>query len=165
MPWMAFATVFGAALMAATGWFAVVSVRELGGYLQLVPLGVGFLMGIAFFLIGLWTLVAGRMQLVFDRVTGEGAYDVYSPVIEVGKPCVFKLAAIDSVTIERVEEDRPHQDDHGNFPAKVCRACLRVRKPRRTIVLDETENGREDRVQSVAIGVAAWLEVPVTQQS
>ena len=85
-------------------------------------------------------------------------------MIDVGKPCSFRLEEIDSVAIERHEESRPHNDDHGSFPAKVCRARLRVRKPRRAIVLDETENGQERRVQAVAEAVAGWLELEVTKQ-
>ena len=162
--WMVFTTLLGVAVMAASGWFAWVSVKETGGYLQLIPLGIGFLMGGAFFLIGLVTLAVGRMRLVLDRVSGNGSYDVYSPVIDVGKPCSFRLEEIDSVAIERHEEARPHNDDHGSFPAKVCRARLRVRKPRRVIVLDETENGQDRRVQAVAEGVAGWLELEVIRQ-
>ena len=87
-----------------------------------------------------------------------------SPIVDVGKPCQFRLEDIDSVTIERREESRPRNDEHGNFPAKVCRARLRVRKPRRAIVLDETENGRERRVQKTAEAVAAWLDMEITRQ-
>ncbi len=164
VPWMLFATLLGVAVIVASGWLAWVSVREQGGYLQLIALGIGFLIGVAFFLIGLVTLAVGRMQLVLDRVTGNGKYDVDSPVIDVGKPCSFRLEEIDSVSIERHEEDRPHNDDHGRFPAKVCRARLRVRKPRRAIILDETENGQDQRVEALAKAVAAWLELEVTKQ-
>ena len=115
-------------------------------------------------MIGLVTLVVGRMRLVLDRVTGNGSYDVYSPVIDVGKPCSFRLEEIDSVAIERHEEARPHNDEHGSFPAKVCRARLRVCRPRRAILLDETENGQERRVLAVAEAVAGWLELEVTKQ-
>ena len=159
--WMIFATLLGLSFMVASGGFAWISVRETGSYLQLIPLGIGFLMGFAFFLIGLVTLVVGRMRLELDRGTGHGSYDVYSPVIDVGKPCSFRLEAIDSVAIERHEEARPHNDNGGSFPAKVCRARLRVRHPRRAIVLDETENGQERRVQAVAEGVAGWLNLKV----
>ena len=41
---------------------------------------------------------------------------------------------------------------------------LKNPKPRRAIVLDETENGREDRVKKVADTVAKWLAIEVTQQ-
>jgi hypothetical protein len=160
--WMVFATLLGLVLMVATGWFAWVSVRETGGHLQLIPLAIGFLIGGAFFLIGLLTLAVSRMRLVLDRRTGEGTYDVYSPVIDVGKPCSFRLEEIDSVAIERHEEARPHNDYQGSFPANVCRARLRIRQPRRAIVIDETENGQEHRVQAVAEDVAGWLELEVT---
>ncbi|WP_145285856.1 hypothetical protein [Pirellulimonas nuda] len=163
-PGGALATLLGAAVVAATGWFAWVCVGEAGGYLQLIPLGFGSLMGVALFSVGLLTLAAGRVRLVLDRRTGDASYDVYSPVIDVGKPCSFRLEEIHSVAIERHEEARPHHDDHGAFPAKVCRARLRLRKPRRAIVLDETENGQERRVRAVAETVAGWLELEVTEQ-
>ncbi len=162
--WMVFATLLGVAVMAACGWFAWVAVSEAGGFLQLIPLGIGFLMGLVFLLIGLVTLAVGRMRLVLDRVTGNGSYDVYSPVVDVGKPCSFRLEEIDSVLIERQEEARPHTDDRGSFPAKVCRVQLRLRRPRRAIVLDETENGQERRVEALAAAVAGWLELEVTKQ-
>lgn len=158
---MVFATLLGAAIMAASGWFAWVSLTETDGRLQLVPLGVGFLMGGAFFLLGLLTLAVGRMRLVLDRVTGKGDYDVYSPVIEVGSPCSFRLDEIDSVVVERQQQSRPNHDGHATFPAKVCRARLHIRKPRRAIVLDETENGQDRRVQAVAEAVAGWLGLEV----
>ena len=161
--WMVFATLLGVAIMTAAVWFAWVSVRETGGYLQLIPLGIGFLMGGGFCSIGLVTLAVGRMRMELDRSTGKGIYDVYSPVIDVGKPCSFRLEQIESVAIERHEEARPDNDNQGNFPAKVCRARLRIRKPRRVIVLDETENGQERRVQAVAEAVAGWLEMEVTK--
>jgi hypothetical protein len=122
------------------------------------------MMGGAFFLIGLVTLAVSQMRLVLDRVSGNGSYDAYSPVIDVSKPCSFRLEEIDSVTIERHEDARAHNDDHGSFPDNVCRDRLRVHKPHRAIVLDETENGQERRVQVLAEGVAGWLDLEGTRQ-
>lgn len=162
--WMAFATILAVVFMAGSGWFAWVCVSEMDSYLPLIPLGIGFLMGGALFLMGLLTLVVGRMQLVFNRITGDGQYEVHSPIVDVGKPCSFRLDDIDSVTLERHEEQRPYNDHRGSFPAKVCRARLRIRRPRRAIVLDVTENGQDHRVTSVAEQVAGWLDLEVTNQ-
>lgn len=161
--WMVFAVLLGLALMSATGWFIRALIDESGIGAPLLPLGIGFALGAAFFLIGAATLCVGHMRLVFDRTTGTGNYEVRSPIIDVGKPCSFRLEHIDSVTVERSAEARPRDVDHSGFPAKVCRARLRLRKPRRALVLDETENGRAHRVQAVADAVAAWLETDVTQ--
>ena len=162
---MVFATLLGLAVMTVSAWFAWLSVQEMDGYLQLIPLALGFLMGFAFFSLGALTIIFGRMKLVLNRTSGEGVYEVKSPVIDVGKPCNFRLENIDSVTIERVEEDRPRNGETGSFPAKVCRARLRIRKPRRVIVLDETENNQERRVSAVAKGVADWLEMEVVENN
>ena len=162
--WIIFCTLLGITMMVTTAWFGWVSVEATGSYFPLLPLGIGFLMGTAFFLIGLITITVGRMRLEFDRSTGQGSYDVFSPIIDVGKSCSFRLESIDSVTLERHQETRPDHGTTGNFPAKACRARLRIRKPRRAIVLDETQNGREDRVRNVANTVAKWLAIEVTQQ-
>ena len=161
---MIFCTLLGITMMVTTAWFGRVSVEATGSYFPLLPLEIGFLMGTAFFLIGLITITVGRMRLEFDRSTGQGSYDVFSPIIAVGKSCSFRLKSIDSVSLERHQETRPDHGTTGNFPAKVCRARLRIRKPRRAIVLDETQNGREYRVRHVADTVAKWLAIEVTQQ-
>ena len=163
--WMLFASAFGLAAMTMTAWFAWISIRELQSYWQLIPLGLGFLMGCAFFLIGLISLAFGRMKLELDRVRGTGSYDVYSPIIEVGKPCTFRLEDIDSVTVERRMEARHSSEGRGSLPAQVCEARLRIRKPRRAIVLDETQNGQDRRVQAVADTIGEWLGLEVSVQA
>jgi len=124
--WMIFGTLLGITMMVPTAWLGRGSVEAMGSYFPLLPLGIGFLMGTAFFLIGLITITVGRMRLEFDRSTGQGSYDVYSPIIDFGKSCPFRLESILSVTLERHQENRPDNSTSGNFPAKVCRNRLRI---------------------------------------
>lgn len=161
--WMIFASLLGASVMCASAWFGSVVVQETGNYLALIPLGIGFAMGLGFFAIGVLTLTVGRMRLEFNRVSGEGTYDVFSPVVDVGTPCQFRLEHIDGIALERQVEVRRGGESTGNFQAKVCRARLRLRKPRRAITLDETENGHDLRVQSIVEVVAVWLDLEVTR--
>ena len=158
---MCFASLLGVAVMLATAAFSIAGVKQTGGYWQLLPLGFGFLMGVGFFLIGVITLCVGRIRLTMDRSEGTGAYEVRSPIIDVGKPCHFNLDKIADVTLERFQEKRPSGSGGGSFPAKVCRSRLRLRSPRRVIILDETSNGREERVKAVAHAVADWLKLEI----
>lgn len=163
--WMGFATLLGLVFMGVTAWFGWVTFHEIGGYLQLIPMGIGFLMGFGFFCLGAVTLLVGRMSLTLDRVTGEGVYEVVSPIIEAGKPCRFRLEHVNSVTVEASTEARHRTEGQGGFDAQVCRARLRINKPRRAIELDETQNGQEPRVERVAQSVAEWLDLEVTRTS
>ena len=162
--WMIFYMLLGITMIITTAWFGWVSVEATGSYFPVLPLGIGFLMGTAFFLIGLITTTVGRMRLEFDRSTGQGSYDIRSPIIDVGKSYSFRFESIDSVTLERHQENRPDNNTSGNFPAKLCRAPSRIRKPRHAIVLDEMQNGSKDRIRNVADTVTRWLAIEVAQQ-
>ncbi|MEM0927092.1 MAG: hypothetical protein AAGJ83_13705, partial [Planctomycetota bacterium] len=157
--WMVFTMLLGITVMAAAGGFIWVTVRESYGYLQLIPLGMGFLFGVAFFLVGLVTLAMGRMRLVLDREQGSGIYEVFSPVIDVGRPCSFDLDSIESVTVEREKWQRSKSERHSDS-TEFCRVRLRIRRPRRAITLDETQNGRDERIHLLASTVADWLGMP-----
>ena len=150
--------VFGALFTAGAAAFIWMTYQASGGWSwSFLPLSIGVLIGQGLFWIGAVTLAVGRLTLVLDSSTGTGDYQVRSPVIEVGKPCSFKLEQVDSVIIEATTEWRPGHDDRPETTANVQRAKLRIKRPRRSITLDETENGRIQRVQGVAETVAAFL--------
>ena len=159
--WMIVLCLFGLLFTAVPIGFMVVMYRENGWANAFLPLSIGVLIGQGLFWTGAVTLAVGRMSLVLDAVAGTGQYEVRSPVIEVGKPCQFKLKHVNSVAIESSSEWRPGQGDGPETTAKVVRAKLRVSKPRRSIVLDETENGQYQRVEQVATTVAEFLGKPL----
>ena len=161
--WMIAICAFGVLATAGAVWFMWMASRESdsGWSWSFLPLSFGVLIGQGFFWIGAITLAVGRMSLVLDNTSGTGDYDVRSPVIEVGKPCHFKLANVNSVALEATSEWRPGHGDGPETTAKVLRAKLRITKPRRSIVLDETENGRVERVEKVAAAVANFLDKPL----
>lgn len=165
--WMFFSLVLGLTTMAMSSWFAWASVTVSKSYLPVIPLGLGFLMGILFTSIGFLSLVFGRLTLTLDRVTGTGAYEVRSPVVDAGKPCRFELSQIHSVRLERSVLAGSRNDTNNELltdrqgSAKFCTAVLRITPRRRKIILDETQNGREQRVSKVAQGVSDWLKLPL----
>ena len=163
--WMIVLCVFGLAFTAAAIGFMVIIYREEGWSWSFLPLSIGVLIGQGLFWTGAVTLAVGRLSLVLDNSAGTGEYDVVSPIIEVGKPCRFKLENVDSVSLETASEWRPGHDDRPDTTATVVRAKLRIRKPRRAILLDETENGRLERVETVAETVAAFLGKPLERDA
>ncbi len=156
--WMIALTSLGVFLTAGVGFFAVVIYREYDGIAWLhLPLLLGLLIAQTLFWTGLITLAVGRLMLILDADTGTGEYRVKSPIVDAGRPCTFKLDNVHSVTIETSTESRPGRPGHADTIATVHRARLRLNNPRCAITLDETENDRLDRVESVAQKVASFL--------
>ncbi len=162
--WMVFATVLGAAFLGILGTVSYRMYAASGFVLPHIAMAVGILIGAAIFAMGVVTLAIGRLRLELDLVTQRGSYRVTSPIVDAGKPCEFDLAHVHSVSLERFEESRP-SGETGSRTAQVVRARLRVNKPRRAIVLDETENGQDERVERVATTVAEFLGLEVTRTS
>lgn len=155
--WMLFCTVLGVVLTAAVVTAIVWQVRQ-GWSFNLLFMGLGLLIAQGVFWMGAVTLALGRERLELDLTAQRGVYSVRSPIVETGnKPFSFDLAAVDSVTLERVSERRPGDGDRAEHEAKIVRCRLRTAKPRRAVVLDETENGNELRVRALAERVAAFL--------
>ena len=164
--WMIALCIFGALFTAAPIWFMVQMYHEFDGWSwSFLPLSVGVLIGQGLFWTGAITLAVGRLSMVLDTSSGTGEYEVNSPVIEVGKPCQFKLENVDSVVLEASEEWRPGHNDGPETTAKVVRAKLRIKSPRRSVLLDETENGQLQRVETVAETVATFLNKPLVRDS
>ncbi len=164
--WMVFATILGAALVGIIGTVAYKMYAANGIGWPHLAMGIGVLIGGAIFGMGIVTLAVGRLRLELDLVTGKGSYRVTSPIVEAGKPCEFDLAHVSAVSLERLDESRPHGragPDVGKGTASIFRARLRLNKPRRAIVLDETENGQDGRVERLAATVAAFLGLEVTR--
>lgn len=161
--WMLFATVLGGALTAAVVASIVWQLGE-GWSFTLIFMGVGLLIAQGIFWMGAVTLAVGRERLELDLTTQRGVYSVRSPIVETGnKPFSFDFVNIHSVTLERVAERRPASEDRAEHKAKIVRCRLRTTKPRRAVVLDETENGSEARVRALAERVATFLDLELTE--
>ena len=123
----------------------------------LLPVGTGIVIGLALFGVGVVQLFA-RERLVLDRSTGRGTYESNSPIVTTEKPFKFKLENVNSVVISQENvETHVAGIEPGMSESKVCKAVLRVSKPRRAVTLDETQNGRTQRVSAVAEQVAGFL--------
>lgn len=162
--WMAFAVVVGLAIDGFVGYLAWIQWEEHGPGLFLLPLSVGMLMGTAFLIFGVLQLLA-RESLVLDQQTGTGRYESNSPIVTTSKPFRFKLENIHSVVISTQTIERSVAvTEPGWSEATECKAVLRVAKPRRTVALDDTQNGRLERVNQLAERVAGFLSIEVTRE-
>ena len=156
--WMIVCCGLGLFLTLAVGYFAYLLYRARGGLtLPHLPLAVGLLIAQGLFWTGAITLAVGRLTLVIDTTLGTGEYRVRSPIVEAGTSCRFKLDQIDSIVIETSRETRPGLPGHADDDATVHRLRLRLTQPRRAITLDETENNRLARLESLAGRVAHFL--------
>lgn len=155
--WMIALIMIGVGIAMACGAFAWMTWKAEGPGMYLLPLGIGGLIGLAMFGVGVVQLFA-RERLVLDRATGRGTYESSSPIVTTGKPFKFKLADVDSVvmTTETIDTNVT-AGSPGIGETKVCKAVLRVTKPRRAVTLDETQNGRTERVTAMAGRVAGFL--------
>lgn len=156
--WMIACCCLGLLLTVAVGYFATRLYEDRGGLtLQHLPLAVGLLIAQGLLWTGVITLAVGRLTLVLDTALGTGEYRVRSPIVEAGKPCCFRLEHIDSIAIETSREARPGRAGYADEVVWVHRLRLRLTQPRRAITLDETENNRLARLESLAGHVAAFL--------
>jgi hypothetical protein len=156
--WMIVCCGLGLFLTVAVGYIANLLYEVRGGLtLPHLPLAIGLLIAQGLFWTGVVTLAVGRLTLVLDTTLGTGEYRVRSPIVEAGKPCRFQLEQIDSVVIETSRETRPGRPGHADEDVTVHRLRLRLTQPRRAITLDETENNRLARLESLAGQVADFL--------
>jgi|TARA_B110000914_G_scaffold219960_1_gene229321 hypothetical protein len=155
--WMVALLLIGGAIMTSCGIFALKLWQEEGPVMFLVPVGSGVLIGLALFGVGLVQLFASE-RLILDRSAGRGSYESNSPIVTTEKPFKFKLTSINSIVITQETVEAPVAlTQSGMSESTVCKAVLRVTKPRRAVTLDETQNGRVERVTKIAEQVADFL--------
>ena len=149
--------VIGDGIMLASGAFGWRMWKDQGPGMYLLPVGIGALIGLALFGVGLIQLFA-RERLVLDRSKAEGLYESNSPIVTTGKSFKFKLSDVDSVVLSTETIDtHVSAGGPGMGETNVCQALLRVTQPRRAVTLDETQNGRTERVTAIAGQVARFL--------
>jgi len=162
--WMIVLTGFGLLLASALVYFGYLFYKEYDGLgWPHLALSVGLLIAQAILWTGIITLAVGRQALILDTTLGTGEYRVRSPIVEAEKPCKFKLQNVDSIAIETTREWRPGRLEHGEEEAVVHRLRLRLTQPRRAITLDETENHRMERLETLGKRIAGFLGKTLVQ--
>ncbi|MDX9911639.1 MAG: hypothetical protein RBS39_07405 [Phycisphaerales bacterium] len=163
--WLVFATFLGVLFSVVFSVVCVHLLRTSGFGFRVVMTALGVALGLLFLVFGVVSLAVGRESLSLDKVNGKGRYHSRSPIIDVPKPFEFSLESIKHVSIERYTERNPGGGGRGGGMSShdACRARLLISKPRRAVVLDETSNGRDARVRTIADRVAVFLDLPVIE--
>lgn len=158
--WMIFSTLLGAALSAFC-IFLMSRIAEDGSVGALIPMGFGALFGIFFLFFGIDGMMR-RESLVIDLDLGSAIYRKWSFLFGEKERTEFQIPDVAEVFLEHRKEQRD-TTEHQMIVAKIWEAKLRIRRPRKSILLEETQNGREQRVRTVAEQVSAYLNVPLTE--
>jgi hypothetical protein len=99
-------------------------------------------------------------EVVLDRAAGNGVHRKWFRLIGREKRREFKLERVHDVSIEFTTESR---GGRGGFPVNVCRARLRLDRPRRAFALAEVRDGSRRTIDELAQRVAAFLGVAIEQ--
>jgi hypothetical protein len=164
--WMVFAMLLGLLFTGAFGALTWHNFQKGGFGRDVVACGIGTALGQLFFWTGLVTLAVGRESLELDKGPNPvGRYRSRSPIVTVQKPFDFDLAQVHAVSVERLTERHRGGGRRGGGASEVdvIRARLLISKPRRAVTLDESSNGRDERVITVGRTVAEFLGVPIEE--
>ncbi len=162
--WMAAFTASGLVLTVVLGFAGVREWSE-RHFFNLLWIGLGLLIGQVLFWAGAVTLAVGREELELDRRARRGRYLVRSPILDPGNPSfAFDWDDIDSVALELKVTEGSFARAEG--PARtavteLCRARLRVRKPRRAVLLREGADSAHQSVRELAGQVASFIGCPL----
>lgn len=146
-------------LATGVGYFLSVELqRSKGAWLdyRVILLGVTLVCVAAVWLL-CGALMCRRERLVLDRVTRKGEHSTGWVFGARDKVRAFSLDDIHSVTLEHYKGS----GGGNSMPVAQVRSRLLLVKPRRVIVLEDSESGMRGRVRPVAEAVAAWLRVEV----
>lgn len=147
------------ALAAGVGFFLWLELTRTGAKWHSLPVLV--LCGAAVFIAFLWAValaqVFRREWLVLDKVTGRGEHGTRWIFGGAGTMRTFELSRIRHVSLEFYSS----RGGGRGMPVAQKRARLLLDKPRRAIVLEDSESGFDGRVEPVAAAVAAWLGMEV----
>lgn len=162
--WMLFAAAIGAGITLFCAYMIWQQWSDRGFSFSLIPLGAGVLFGLLFLAFGASQLMA-RERLILDRQIGRGSYTSNSPMVVTAKPFDFKLENIAEVRlIHRVEyRDSGEAGTHARHRAEIWRLDLRTSSPRRTVMIEESQNGREARVRKAADRLCEFLQVDLVE--
>lgn len=105
-----------------------------------------------------------REELVFDLDRREGSHRVRSP-LGTSREIGFAFTDIDSVALEyRIERHRGGNEER-IVENEVWEVKLRIRHPRRTILLARSQSGNETQVRTLAEEVCRGVGLPLVDES
>lgn len=160
--WSAFSLLLGSAFAVIASLLARAEYRQ-ANWIGAVGLAFGAVLGLLFIGVGIWGLTT-RETLSLDKSSQRGLYRVVNQLgLPTARPLEFGLELCDHVELGRRTESRPGNKGGPRQQVEVFSADLRILAGKghgkRTVKLDQTENGREERVAAVAQEVSTFLGI------
>jgi hypothetical protein len=160
--WSVFSLLLGSAFTVIAGLLARAEYRQ-SNWISAIMLMFGVGLGFVLVGVGIWGLTT-RESLRLDKSSQRGLYRVENILgLPTTKSFEFALDRCDHVELGRRTESRPGNQGGPRQQVEVYTADLRILAGRghgkRSVKLDQTENGREPRVAEVAREVSLFLEI------
>lgn len=153
-----FAAFVSASLAIVFGMFTFYVYMQKNSWSAAIMPGIGTLFGLFLFCF-VFAMSLRREKLTLDKVTRTATHAIWSLMIGSRKEVVYPFDKIKATAIDRAMQS---SGGRRGFPTRVTRARLLITKPRRAILLDETQGGGRrtvDDVEALARQVAEFLGV------
>lgn len=155
-----FAAFVSAGLTIVAGMFAFYVYLNSGSWTSAIMPGIGAAFGLFLFCF-VFAMALRRESLTLDKVTEKGTHATWSLLAGSRKEFVFPFEKIAATSVERSPQSR---GGGKGFPTEVTRARMLITKPRRAILLDETQGGGRktvEEVEALAREVAVFVGVEI----
>lgn len=140
-----FAAFVSAGLAIVAGMFTFYIYIKSGSWTSAIMPGIGTAFGL--FLFGfVFAMSLRRERLTLDKVIRTATHETWSLLAGSRKTVAYPFDKIKAASIERSLQS---QGGGKGFPTEVTRARLLITKPRRAILLDETQGGGRKTVEEV----------------
>lgn len=140
-----FAALVSAVLTIGAGMFTLYISMNSGSWTSSIMPGIGAAFGLFLFCF-VFAMALRRESLTLDKVTRKGTHATWSLLAGSRKEVVYPFDTIKAASIERTMQSK---GGGKGFATEVTRARLLITKPRRAVLLDETQGGRKKTVEEV----------------
>lgn len=154
--WPLFGLALGSLFACVFGWLCAHHIQNAQWY-NAVMTALGAALGMLF-IFACTDVLQQRERLELDRVHRRGTFLHRSHVRGTIRSFEFPFERIAAVSLEK---DMQSPGGGKGFPTRVLRCRLLLQKPRRAILLDETQNQRDERIRRLAADVSEFLGTPI----
>ena len=140
-----FAAFVSAALAIVFGMFTLYIYVKSNSWTSAIMPGIGTAFGLFLFCF-VFAMSLRRERLTIDKVTRTATHATWSLLAGSRKEVAYPFDTIKAASIERSLQS---QGGGKGFPTEVTRARLLITKPRRAILMDETQGGGKRTVEEV----------------
>lgn len=140
-----FAALVSAGLTIGAGMFTFYIFMNSGSWTSAIMPGIGTAFGVFLFCF-VFAMALRRERLTIDKVTRTATHETWSLMAGSRKAVAYPFDRVAAASIERTLQS---SGGGKGFPTEVTRARLLITKPRRAVLLDETQGGGKKTVEDV----------------